>query len=345
MLTNPTSTAQPTCRFFSSSFAPRSSHFYTPFAGECTAIKANPAWQFESTAFYLDLPDAGGNCAAGTVPLYRAYNAGQGGAPNHRYTTSAATLDQMLAAGWVAEGHGVTRAFACVPREGVPVSTEIRIEKIAFGAHVLSVYLPAGYESATAPLPVIYALDAEQRFGRLTDVLTATRYDVVLVGIPQLSAAQRFVDYLLPGARAYFDFLADGLIPFVEARYRVDASNRSLSGHSLTGLFVVYAMMLENPQHRVFANYLSADGSFQFDPAAMVGLMRDAYTRSASLPVKVAMSSSMRGNSSQVRSMSEQLRNTFADVSLEEKVYSEDHVGMDVPGFRDALSFVFGAAR
>ncbi len=34
------------CRFFSTSFAPRSSHFYTPFAGECAAVKANPDWSF-----------------------------------------------------------------------------------------------------------------------------------------------------------------------------------------------------------------------------------------------------------------------------------------------------------
>lgn len=137
--TRPAGTAQPTCRFFSASFSPRSSHFYTPFAGECTAIKANPAWQFESIAFYLELPDAGGNCAAGTLPLYRAYNGGDGGAPNHRYTMSATALDSMLATGWVAEGHGVTRAFACVPRDAAPGSADFRIEKVPYGTHMLSI--------------------------------------------------------------------------------------------------------------------------------------------------------------------------------------------------------------
>jgi Repeat of unknown function (DUF5648) len=108
-------TATATCRFFSTAFAPKSSHFYTPFADECTALKANPAWQFESIAFYVQLPDINGNCAAGTVPLYRLYNNGMGGAPNHRYTTSLATLNQMLAAGWTFEGNAVTKVFACVP--------------------------------------------------------------------------------------------------------------------------------------------------------------------------------------------------------------------------------------
>lgn len=105
----------PTCRFFSTAFAPRSSHFYTPFAAECDTVKANAAWQYESIAFHLALPGADGNCATGTVPLYRLYNDGMGGAPNHRYTTDRATFTQMQALGWTFEGDGRTGTFACVP--------------------------------------------------------------------------------------------------------------------------------------------------------------------------------------------------------------------------------------
>ena len=106
----------PVCRFFSTSFAPKSSHFYTPFATECVTVKQNRNWQFEAVAFYMQLADANGNCAAGTVPLYRLYNNGAGGAPNHRYTTSAALSNQMITAGWVSEGNGMTNVFACLPQ-------------------------------------------------------------------------------------------------------------------------------------------------------------------------------------------------------------------------------------
>ena len=111
----------PTCRFFSITFAPRSSHFYTPIAAECDGLKSNPNWMFESIAFYLQLPDANGNCPPGTVILYRLYNNGMGGAPNHRFTTSLAIFNQMLAAGWIFEGDLHTYAFACVP---APVTAE-----------------------------------------------------------------------------------------------------------------------------------------------------------------------------------------------------------------------------
>jgi len=108
--------AMPTCRFFSTAFSPKSSHFYTPFAGECATVKTEPAWQYEAIAFYIALADANGNCPAGTIPLYRAYDNGMGGAPNHRYTTSLAVLNQMIAAGWVFEGNGNNMVFACVPQ-------------------------------------------------------------------------------------------------------------------------------------------------------------------------------------------------------------------------------------
>jgi glucose/arabinose dehydrogenase len=103
------------CRFFSAGFAPKSSHFYTPLAGECEIVKGNARWQFEGEVFSVTIPDLHGACPVATIPLYRLYNDGQGGAPNHRYTTSFDTRATMLAQGWVPEGFGVTGVIACVP--------------------------------------------------------------------------------------------------------------------------------------------------------------------------------------------------------------------------------------
>ncbi len=113
-----TSTSSPTCRFFTtpSIYMTKSSHFYTPFPAECDTVKQSPEWEFESTAFYIQLANADGTCSGGTLPLYRAYNNGMGGVPNHRYTTSLTILNQMVAAGWVFEGYASTMVFACVPQ-------------------------------------------------------------------------------------------------------------------------------------------------------------------------------------------------------------------------------------
>jgi hypothetical protein len=106
----------PTCRFFSAVFAPRSTHFYTPYPQECGALKASPAWSYEGIAFYVQPTNAVGLCPAGTIALFRLYNDSMGGAPNHRFTISVATLNDMIAAHWVFEGNGATKAFACVPQ-------------------------------------------------------------------------------------------------------------------------------------------------------------------------------------------------------------------------------------
>jgi Repeat of unknown function (DUF5648) len=115
----PNAMSTPTCRFFSIAFAPKSSHFYTPFPSECQYVETNPAdvaaWEFENIAFYIQLADANGDCPGGTIPLYRLYNNGMGGAPNHRYTINPLIFNQMIAQGWVFEGNGNTKVFACIP--------------------------------------------------------------------------------------------------------------------------------------------------------------------------------------------------------------------------------------
>lgn len=96
------------CRFFSTAYGAKSSHFYAPRGLGCEAVFADPAWQFEGDVFYTFLPDAtDGACPAGNIPVYRIYNDGEGGAPNHRFTTSEAVRAQMVAEGWIAEGRGI----------------------------------------------------------------------------------------------------------------------------------------------------------------------------------------------------------------------------------------------
>jgi hypothetical protein len=124
--TGPTSGAVPTCRFFNATiFIDQSDlshleldHFYTPYAAECAAVQANADWhwQYEGVAFYLQVPDENGNCPIGTDVLYRLYDNGFA----HRLTTSLATFNRYLAAGWVFEGDGRTFAFACVPSSTAP---------------------------------------------------------------------------------------------------------------------------------------------------------------------------------------------------------------------------------
>jgi len=81
-------------------------------------LKTGTVWEFEGNAFDLALPQGTPGqrtCPAGTAPVYRLYNNGQGGAPNHRYTDSLTIFNQMLAQGWIFEGEAQTQVFACGP--------------------------------------------------------------------------------------------------------------------------------------------------------------------------------------------------------------------------------------
>lgn len=111
------------CRFFTTKFAPKSSHFYSHDRMECPGLSGGGVWQLESsTAFYM-MQTSDGTCPSGTMSLYRLYNNGMSGAPNHRYTTSSTIRTQMISAGWIPEGSGAGGVFACIPVSDVPPVT------------------------------------------------------------------------------------------------------------------------------------------------------------------------------------------------------------------------------
>lgn len=92
------------CRFFTVSYAPLGSHFYTADADECAGVKLNPNWQYEKVAFYIRVPVAGA-CQPGQTPIYRMFNNGMTGAPNHRFTTSLDVYNDFVNnRGWAGEG-------------------------------------------------------------------------------------------------------------------------------------------------------------------------------------------------------------------------------------------------
>ena len=103
------------CRFFTTAFAPKSSHFYAPRGAGCEPVFENKDWQFEADAFYVAEANDAGACPTGTQPIYRLYNNGQTGAPNHRYTNDPAVRSQMMAQGFVPEGKGAEGVGFCAP--------------------------------------------------------------------------------------------------------------------------------------------------------------------------------------------------------------------------------------
>ncbi len=108
----------PVCRLFSNAFAPKSGHFYSNDPVECSTLQAGSVWALEDPAAFYMLKSPIGFCPTGSTPLYRLYNDGQGGAPNHRYTIDPGIRRSMITTHWLSEGNGADGVFACVPDDG-----------------------------------------------------------------------------------------------------------------------------------------------------------------------------------------------------------------------------------
>lgn len=107
------------CRYFTNApqFLPKGSHFYSAIPNECQVLLANPDWTFEAAEVFWAEPANvdNGSCPTGTKPVYRLYNEGQTGAPNHRYTTEPSVRAEMMAKGWTPEGFGAEGVGFCSP--------------------------------------------------------------------------------------------------------------------------------------------------------------------------------------------------------------------------------------
>lgn len=78
------------------------SHFFTASAAETDSLKRpGSGWIFEGMAFNASVPDESAACA---TPVYRLYGSGPQGDHGHRYVTSPAERDRMIARGWASEG-------------------------------------------------------------------------------------------------------------------------------------------------------------------------------------------------------------------------------------------------
>jgi hypothetical protein len=95
----------PVYRFYREPIGGPDTHFFGADEAECGWLRErrSAGWVFEGAPFWVRYP-AGAACPEQAVPLFRAYNNGQGGAANHRYSTKQAVIDAMVGRGWIDEG-------------------------------------------------------------------------------------------------------------------------------------------------------------------------------------------------------------------------------------------------
>ncbi|MBP8297235.1 MAG: hypothetical protein KAX84_14070, partial [Burkholderiales bacterium] len=125
------------CRFYN---PVANTHFYTADPDECTQVKLpDSGWRYEGLSFRIRLPSAGA-CAAGTIPVYRNYNNRFAfNDSNHRFTTSLAVYNDMIAQGWAGEG-----VVMCALPDMQPAFSPTANTSIGGTVNFESVTIPAG---------------------------------------------------------------------------------------------------------------------------------------------------------------------------------------------------------
>jgi predicted alpha/beta superfamily hydrolase len=173
--------------------------------------------------------------------------------------------------------------------------------------YAISIRLPDSYTSGQKAYPVVYLLDSPFTFGMATDTTTILARghivpDLILIGIGNHIASDsdwamhRNRDYTPTpnpdhpgegGAPQFLEFVETDLIPFTDANYRTDPTDRTLFGYSLSGTFVLYAL-LKRPT--LFHRYIAGSPALGFADRAMFQYEMDMAQGRSALPVNLAIS-------------------------------------------------------
>jgi predicted alpha/beta superfamily hydrolase len=303
-------------------------------------------WAYEAIAFYLALPSSGGRCAKDETTIYRLYNNGVSGAPNHRYTSAPSVVAAMQAKGWLLEGSAITGVFACGPTAPSAGAAVVRVTSTANGRpYDVAIYVPEGYDESSAPVPVVYALDAQIRYQSLLAAVKSIGTKVILVQIYDMGMRQ--TDFNVPGAYAFLKFLTRDLIPYVEMHYRADPRKRAISGLSSSGNFPFHAIYYEAPGPWTFAHYWSTEGAFWQQQEIVdteEAKLYDLIGR-APLPVTFALAGGSPNGPNVKRLYDAIALRNYNSLRLLYLPYPFGHVETDVPALIDELRMLCGSSN
>lgn len=143
----------------------------------------------------------------------------------------------------------------------------------------VNVWLPPGYDASQDRYPVVYLLDGalDQDFHHIAGLaslasLSWTFGPFIVVGIqtrdrraeltpPPSDPRYRSAFPASGGAARFRQFLREGVVPFVEGRFRTDG-RRAIMGESLAGLFVVDTLLTDPT---LFTAYVAISPSLWWD--------------------------------------------------------------------------------
>lgn len=153
--------------------------------------------------------------------------------------------------------------------------------------YTIFIDLPPGYDAKHNHYPVVYILDANFYFDMVAAMLDkysslGFMQPVILVGIGykdfQTMDSLRDRDYTYPAAlpddsmtvsgngEKFLSFINDELVRYMDSNYSTDPNQRTLVGHSLGGLFSLYALKQQLAgKHHTFNAYVAVSPHLRYN--------------------------------------------------------------------------------
>lgn len=251
-------------------------------------------------------------------------------------------------------------ASTLLPQVEIAGSQLLKINSSITGQeYVLHINLPQHYDDTSKTYPVIYLVDSQWDFSLVTAIYGDQYYDgfvpaAIIVGItwggenPNYDKRRAFD--LTPtnngqpsqfgNAEKFLSFIKKEAIPFIESKYRTKKNERILVGHSLGGLFTLYALFTES---ELFNRYVAGSPAWAWDNASLYKYAEKFSKIKLSHPIGLYM---MVGEYEPVPEF-EKLAATIRGYNIEgleleaQVIKGSGHAGVKPEGFNKGLQYAF----
>lgn len=244
-------------------------------------------------------------------------------------------------------------SFARETNKKIVIGDSVKIKsKVLNEERELFIYLPEGYHQSKEKYPVLYKLDGHLGFKYTTGIIDHFQHfgrmpQMILIGILNTDRNRDFTPtkYNIPtggGADNFLKFMKDELIPFIDKNYRTQPY-RILSGHSLCGMFAIYALLV---QPNLFSAYIATSPSLWWDGRTVLKKAEGIFDKQSNLK-KFLFINFGGGDSEHIKASTwafAQLLERKAPQDLEWKVVfseKEDHVTIPILSFPDGLEVLY----
>jgi predicted alpha/beta superfamily hydrolase len=228
-----------------------------------------------------------------------------------------------------------------------------------------AVFVAAPEGAAAGPWPAVVVLDGDYFFDAAVAATRALRAEgaispVGIIGIGYRKAFgdpgnRRGRDYTPTaaaeeptsgGAAAFLAHLGSSLWPELQRRYPIDAERSVLAGHSLSALFVLYALFQPEP---LFRRAIAGAPSIWWDNRSLLTHLSHFRDRQASLPAELFIGVGADETPSMLGDLAlfdrQLAARPFADLRVTKRTYPDrDHYNLVPDLFTGGLRELFGGS-